>query len=106
MDDFAVMYRWKLKPGLEDSFVEGWSRVTEAVHRHCGSFGSRLHRCADGTWLAYARWPDAETRDRCFSGPDPLDPEGSRMMNDAVAERYPEVVMSVLVDLLREPDRG
>lgn len=100
-DDFAVMYRWRLKPGSEERFVDGWHRVTAAILDACGSFGSRLHRCEDGTWIAYARWPSDEVRRRCFDGP-PLDPEGSRMMRDAIDEEYDEVRLQVVDDLLRE----
>ena len=44
---------------MEAQFIDGWKRVTRAIYDTCGSYGSRLHRCEDGTWLAYARWPDA-----------------------------------------------
>ena len=62
---FAVIYRWRSKPGCEEQFVDGWARVTRAMHAGCGSYGSRLHRAGDGTWVAYARRPDAETCERC-----------------------------------------
>jgi hypothetical protein len=97
---FAVVYRWRLKPGYEEQFVDGWSRVTRAIHAGCGSYGSRLHRAGDGTWVAYARWPDAGTRERC----EPGDVEGSRLMREAVAETFPETTMDIVQDLLREHD--
>lgn len=96
---FAVIYRWRLRPGHEEQFVDGWARVTRAIHASCGSYGSRLHRAGDDTWVAYARWPDAATRERCEHG----DPEGGRMMREAVAESFPETVLDVVEDLLREP---
>ncbi|HVE97842.1 MAG TPA: hypothetical protein VNA12_01535 [Mycobacteriales bacterium] len=98
---FIAIYRWRLEPGMEDQFVEGWTRVTAAIHETCGSYGSRLHRCHDGTWLAYARWPDAATRDAC----EHLEREGQRLMRDAVAEDFDEVLGEVAVDMLREPGR-
>lgn len=97
---FAVLYRWRLVPGHEDQFVDGWERVTRAIHAHCGSYGSRLHRCEDGTWATYARWPDAATRSACDHG----DELGARLMTEAVAERYDEVRMTVASDLLDEPE--
>ena len=96
---FAVIYRWRLKPGAEQGFVEGWARVTEAIHARCGSYGSRLHRADDGAWVAYARCPAAATRKACEHG----DTEGSRMMREAVAEDFAELTMQVQVDLLGEP---
>ena len=96
---FAVVYRWRLRPGAEEQFQDGWERVTRAIHAGCGSFGSRLHRADDGTWVAYARWPDAATRERCTSA----EPEGERLMAEAVAERFPELRLDLVSDLLAEP---
>ncbi len=96
---FAVVYRWRLKAGHEESFTRGWEMVTRAIHETCGSYGSRLHRGDDGTWVAYARWPDAETRDRCQHA----ESEGSRLMAEAVDERLPTITMWVTSDLLAEP---
>ena len=62
---FAVIYRWRLKSGMEGQFADGWDRVTRAIHQSCGSYGSRLHRCDDGMWLAYARWPDETAQQDC-----------------------------------------
>lgn len=97
---FAVIYRWRLHPGQEESFIRGWERVTLAIRAACGSFGSRLHRGHDGTWVAYALWPDPETRDRCEHG----EVDGRRLMAAAVAEEFPESTMTVTSDLLVVPD--
>ncbi|MGY1840403.1 MULTISPECIES: antibiotic biosynthesis monooxygenase [unclassified Modestobacter] len=96
---FAVVYRWRLRPGSEEQFRDGWERVTRAIHARCGSYGSRLHRADDGTWVAYARWPDAATRERCAFD----EPEGERLMAAAVAERFPELTLELVSDLLAEP---
>lgn len=96
---FMAIYRWRLEDGMEEQFVEGWERVTRAIYETCGSYGSRLHRCDDGTWVAYARWPDAATRDAC----EHAETEGSRMMREAVRESFDETVGEVVSDLLREP---
>lgn len=96
---FAVVYRWRLRAGAEEQFVDGWERVTRAVRSSCGSYGSRLHRASDGTWVAYARWPDAATREACEHG----EREGQRMMREAVAEDLDEVTMTIVSDLLDEP---
>ena len=95
---FAVLYRWQIKPGMEEQFVDGWSRVTRAIHNSCGSYGSRLHRAADGTWFAYARWPDAATRNSCDHG----ETEGLRLMTEATAH-LDQLPAEIVVDLLEEP---
>ena len=56
-----VIYRWKLTEGREEVFRQGWYEMTESIYRTRGSMGSRLHRAEDGTWVAYAQWPDEET---------------------------------------------
>ena len=99
---FTVIYRWRLHPGMELQFIEGWERVTRAIHARCGSYGSRLHRCADGTWLAYARWPDAAARNACEHNDD----EGRRQMREAVAEDFDELRGDIVSDLLAEPLPG
>ncbi|MYW63767.1 hypothetical protein GTY65_06690 [Streptomyces sp. SID8379] len=96
---FAVIYRWRLHEGKEEQFAAGWHRVTLAIRAHCGSYGSRLHRADDGTWVAYARWPDAATRE---ASPD-VDPEGVAMMREAISESFPAVRCEVTDDLLAEP---
>ena len=45
---FAVIYRWKLVPGREALFEEGWCAGTEAIAKEFGGWGSRLHRGEDG----------------------------------------------------------
>ena len=57
---FAVLYRWRLTPGMEATFREGWERVTVQLKQHRGALGSRLHLAEDGTWVAYAQWPSRE----------------------------------------------
>jgi len=96
---FAVVYRWRLQPGREDSFAQGWELVTRAIRATCGSYGSRLHRADDGTWVAYALWPDSESRDRC----DHAEDEGERLMAEAVLERLPTITMTTVSDLLTAP---
>ncbi|MEU2235190.1 putative quinol monooxygenase [Streptomyces vietnamensis] len=97
---FAVVYRWRVRPGKEQLLVDGWHRVTVAIHQECGSYGSRLHKADDGTWVAYARWPDRETREKCGTP----DPEGEAMMREAIAEYFPETRLTLVDDLLAEPE--
>jgi len=94
----TVIYRWRLQPGKEEQFVDGWTRVTTAIHASCGSYGSRLHRCSDGTWLAYAMWPSAAARDDCHHPDD----EGRRLMDDAVSEHSEPILAEIVLDLLQD----
>jgi hypothetical protein len=93
---FVVLYRWRLKPGLEQSFVDGWSSVTQSLLAR-GSRGSRLHHGSDDIWYAYAQWPSADARRTAFD--EPLDDaQAETRMDDAVAEHFPPVILEVAAD--------
>lgn len=98
---FIVLYRFRLHPGLEPSFVEAWSRRTEQLRTDGGSLGSRLHRGSDGIWYAYAQWPDEATRQRAFART--LDPAATAQMRAATAESFPDIVLESVADYLVLP---
>jgi heme-degrading monooxygenase HmoA len=97
---FVVLYRWKLREGQEQKFREGWRRRTEEIYRKCGSFGSRLHGAEDGTWLAYAQWPDRRAWEAARQVPI-TDTEAPTMMKESVEESYPETHLEVADDLFK-----
>jgi len=96
---FVVLYRWRLHPEAEASFVRAWSRISELLLERCGSLGSRLHRGSDGLWYSYAQWPSAEARSKAFAA-GPLDAEASSQMRVAIAEEFPEVILESCADFL------
>ncbi len=93
---FALVYRWRLHPGREESFAAAWAEMTETIRSDCGSFGSRLHRSDDGTWAAYAVWPDAATFDAC----SPDNPTAGAAMAAAVQENFEPLRLTVTDDRL------
>lgn len=99
---FAVIYRWRLRPGREQAFVDAWTRITTLLHAEHGSLGARLHRGADGTWTSYAQWPSARVRDDAFAH-GPVDAVAFATMRDAIAEGFPEQVLETVVDRLARP---
>lgn len=96
---FAVIYRWRLKPGSEETFRAAWETVTRIIRRDHGGLGSRLHRADDGTWLAYAQWPDRAAWTAMQSAPD-TDPAASVRMRDCVEERLEPILLQPVADLL------
>ena len=96
---FVVLYRWRLHPGKEDSFVDAWCRVSELLRSERGSLGSRLHRGPDGIWYSYAQWPSSQARDDAFSL-DSVDRQASEQMIQAIAERLPEIVLESVADFM------
>lgn len=57
---FHVLYRWQLKPGLEQTFKEGWSEIVYRNVQQYGAYGSQLSRCSDGWWRSLSYWPSEE----------------------------------------------
>jgi hypothetical protein len=99
---YVVLYRWRLRPGHESSFVAAWSRITQSLRDDGGSLGSRLHRGTDGIWYGYAQWPDSETRQRAFACL--RDESVTAQMRAAVAESLPEIELAPVADFLILPD--
>lgn len=97
---FVVLYRWKLKEGQEQKFREGWRRRTEEIYRKCGSLGSRLHLAEDGTWVAYAQWPDRRAWEAARQVPV-TDTEAPAMMKESIEESYPEMHLEAAEDLFQ-----
>ncbi|HEV2764146.1 MAG TPA: antibiotic biosynthesis monooxygenase [Pyrinomonadaceae bacterium] len=96
---FVALYRWKLKEGCEERFREGWRRRTREIYERCGSLGSRLHRAEDGTWVAYAQWPDRRTWEDARVVPV-LDTEAGTLMRESVETSYPDIYMEAAEDFL------
>jgi hypothetical protein len=96
---FAVLYRWRVEPGREGDCRAAWERLTRAIHERRGGLGSRLHVADDGTWVAYARWPDRATWERAV-GEEPADPEASVAMRACIRESLPPEPLTIEADLL------
>ena len=59
----CVIYSFEVKPGHDEAFRQSWADMTELIYQYEGSLGSRLHKEAEGHYIAYAQWPDAATYD-------------------------------------------
>ncbi|MFK2874452.1 antibiotic biosynthesis monooxygenase family protein [Dyella lipolytica] len=99
---FVVLYRWRLHPGMESSFIEAWSRLSDLLRSERGSLGSRLHHGSDGLWYSYAQWPSAQARKDAFSAGS-VDLHASAQIERAIAEGYPEVTLEPVADFLVVP---
>jgi len=97
---FVVLYRWKIKPELEDQFAAGWSQATQALLER-GSLGSRLHKGNDDTWYAYAQWPSDAAREKAFAAT--ADSPHQAQMREAILESFPPVYLEPIADFLLPP---
>lgn len=98
---FIAVYRWRVKPGLEDSFVAAWHRGTVSITRIYGSYGSRMHRNENGDFIGYAQWPRRaawEVAEKAHFAHD--DHEAARDFRDAIDTSETVLLMDVVDDLL------
>ncbi|HWL47521.1 MAG TPA: antibiotic biosynthesis monooxygenase [Sphingomonadaceae bacterium] len=103
---FIAVYRWRVRAGKEEQFRAAWRRGTELITARYGSYGSRLHRDGDGSFVGYAEWPDEATWRAAFDAKMAYDDPATRAaFNDAVAEGTPDgrpvFAMEVTDDLLQ-----
>lgn len=98
--NFYVIYTFKVTPGMEDSFIEGWSRLTEAIRESRGGMGSRLHKSDNGWWVAYAQWPDRQTWESSQTIFESPDIEASNLMTEAMEDRKAPILLEPIIDLL------
>lgn len=93
-----AIYRWRLHPEREQDFVTHWRLIT-LQGLAGGSGGSSLFRDARGVWVAIARWPSRDVRDRFFLqlGESDVETQMSERSRREVIERFPnEEIESVL----------
>lgn len=96
---FAVVYQWRVKPGMDAQFRDAWEQLTAVLLEQRGARGSRLHHADNGTLVAYAQWPDRATWERSCALHE-LDDGLSRRMLDAVEETWPPMLLTTLRDQL------
>ena len=95
---FVVVYRWRLRPGHEAQFTRDWRDITILAREKYGSFGSSLFEAHDGSYVAIARWPDRETRERWIARRG-VDTASRARMNAAIEQDYPPLELDTLHDL-------
>lgn len=99
---FIVIYRWCLKPGTETEFAAAWAERTRAVISGEGGLGSRLHRAADGRFVAYAQWPSRAAWEAFMRTTAPPSPAGT-LMRSCIESSEEPLGLDVVCDLLLPP---
>ena len=96
---FVALYRWRIDPAQEASFIEAWSELTVLIRKHQGGRGSRLHRADDGTLYGYAQWPDRSRWEEPWNLPAEAESHMSTL-RAAVIERFEPLLLNPIEDLL------
>jgi heme-degrading monooxygenase HmoA len=100
---FTVLYRWRIKLGLEKQFIENWSARTAYLREKYDSLGSRLHQGNDGIFYSYAQWKSAEQREQAFLSESGKTSDVQARMREAVEEDFPEIILETVSDFLILP---
>ena len=93
---FGVIYRWRVSPENAQEFVRNWEQGTSETYRIRGSLGSSLHGLPDGSYLAYARWPNRESWQRMR---DETRTQNRNPLGELVGE---PIEMELISDLLED----
>lgn len=96
---FVALYRWRVDPAEEASFIQAWSELTVLIREHQGGRGSRLHRADDGTLYGYAQWPSRSGWEAPWDLPDEAEPHLAAIRG-AVTERFEPLLLNPIGDLL------
>lgn len=101
---FAVIYRWRVIPGLAAQFEAAWAAGTAAISREFGGLGSRLHKADEGIYIAYAQWPDKAAWEKAMeTRMRHSDDEARRAYREAILEFETLAMGEVVSDLLDQP---
>ena len=105
---FVVIYRWRVAEDKEESFVAAWRQLTELIAERRGGLGSRLHRASAGTFVAYAQWASEEAWRAAGerNKTEVLDEAAVAAMRGAIVERFDEIRLTPLADLLVPAEVG
>jgi hypothetical protein len=96
---FVAIYRWRLHADREQDFIINWQRIT-LLGLAAGSGGSSLFKDAQGCWVAIARWPSNELRNRFFEQVrrENAEPEMAERARLAILESLPAQELTTVLD--------
>ena len=103
---FTAIYRFKVKTGFEERFLQSWRELTKLLIKHEGGLGSRLHKSVEeNVFIAYAQWPNREMWEK---QPKSNLPESANEIRNQMRESCSEIVtiheLEVIEDLLVKQD--
>lgn len=99
----SVILEFEPLVGKEDEFISAWTECTKVIYENFGSLDSRLHRSANGSFIAYAHWPNEDAYEKTSHWPDDL-VSVRNQMRALLRNGKPHIlhVLQVEVDLLKD----
>lgn len=94
---FAVIYKFKIKAGMESRFEIAWAEMTVEFRDVHGGLGSCLHRDDSGNFIAYARWPN---RHLWETEKTILNVNAMNEMKECIEQSFPATPLEIIDDLL------
>ena len=99
-----AIYRWRVRPGEEERFIQAWIQGTAAIRAHVKGAGGSLLMCSQheaSEFMALACWHRMEDWQAFAteSASAPPDPEAFRAMG-AVSEHLSTELLEEVADLL------
>lgn len=74
MSGIAILYRWRVEPGHEESFQASWREATLRLRAEGVARGSCLTKDENGEFVAIALWPSLVAREQAFASLPPFAP--------------------------------
>ncbi|MFN4151943.1 MAG: antibiotic biosynthesis monooxygenase family protein, partial [Candidatus Sericytochromatia bacterium] len=93
---------FKVIEGKENDFIKVWSDLTNLIYEFEGSYGSRLHKSNNQTFIAYAQWPDKETWENSGSNLPDIANNLRKQMKECCSEIKTEYQLNIVQDLLKD----
>lgn len=98
----SIILEFDVLDGKDDEFIAAWTECTEVIYKNFGSLGSRLHKSENGSYVAYAQWPNETIYNNSSEWPAPLIKYRDKMRT-LLKNGRPRVLhkLKVEVDLLK-----
>ena len=98
---YAIIYTFKVKEGMEETFIQSWKTMTQLIYEYENSFGSRLHQSEENVFIAYALWPDKQTFENAGGNLPDEAKEVRNKMRESCIDIQTQFKMPVVQDMLR-----
>ncbi len=102
---YCIVYRFEVKDGQNEKFLNAWGKLTELILEHEGSLGSRVHQVSENEYYAYAQWPTKEQWERKWKSLPTESKMHSQNMREACSKVETLLDGEVIADYLKSDNK-